>query len=717
MSALAWADAELVSVHSFGEPIFGQDLDQANGSAGAWQSQVFRADVLPRHSYTLSAVSRLDPGSTVVVLQAYFVTDLGVTVTVAPLEAHAATPTAQVLSGIVAPLGASELHYVLKGEGSSVSWWKYLRVVDDGLIHDGIVAPFEAGGLSFTAQRLWVGEQNFFDVIIPRSGDAPQNAGFAGSRLGTETVYRLGQGHGLVHVSGDPEALRLTWDACDASRGATSMGLLLQAQPGDAWILPFNEGLRVPIGAAEVLGEQDLAVRSGHFISLPLLGIQRGDGVLLLINETPDDSNLRFWPHKAQAGFRWLSSKGSWSYPRSLRLQWIPHGGVSAMAAAYRRYAESVGSLNTLAEKSTQIPGLAKLAGALDLHYFKRASYWSRLDEPADAVQALLHAGLDRVLWSQAASLAGVMNLSSLGYLPGRYENFQDAYPPETALQWMNTEGWPQQLVLTEAGTNLRGWAAKNGQQVIYAGVRNSEEALRNIRDWVGRQSLPYQAVFFDTTTASSPLEDWSTWHPLVRGQDLDFKRRQLEVGSLEHRLITGSESGHDGAINAVHYFEGMLSPWCGRFDDAGYDLVTRKPATQAMLDFNVSAKYRVPLFELAYHDCVVNYPYWGDASNRLPEHWRFRDLLSCLYGQPQLWVMDDELWAEQKDQAAKSYATWSPVVRHLFGQKLKTWQALDEGGQRQETRWEDGSVVRVDFAKARLELEGPVAEAAKLQP
>ena len=713
----AWADLS-VTVQSLGEAVLGQDLAQANSRPGPWVSQAFVADILPRHSYTLHVRSKLDEGSHPVFLKPYFVLDTGETVTTATLQAHDLSNTAQDLCGIVAPLGTSQLRYALAGSDSSVSWWRDLQLIDEGLFFDGVSQPTVAGGISFTADRLWVGRDEYFDFQILMGEQRPGIFARNGSELDKQTVVRLGAGHGLVRVNGDAEALRLTWDGCAAGDNAAAMGLMVQAQPQDVWILPFNEGLRVPVSIAKRLNAPELPVRSGHFMSLPLLALQRGEGVLLIINETPDDSTLRFWPDVAQAGFRWLPIKGSWGEARSLRLQWIPRGGVNAVAQAYRRYVDGHGSVLTLGEKATRIPGLASLAGALDLHYFKNASWWARDEEPMDAAKALRQAGLDRVLWSQAASISGVQAVRSLGFLAGRYENFQDTYAPETALQWMNTEGWPAQLVLTEAGQSLRGWAAKDGQRIIYAGVRNSEEALRNVRDWLLQQPRPYDAIFFDTTTASGPVEDWSHEHPLTRTRDLSFKTRQLEAASLEHRLITGSESGHDGdALNAVHYFEGMLSPWPGRFDDAGYDLVTRKPASQGMLDFNLAPAQRIPLFELVYHDSVVNYPYWGDASNRLPEHWRFRDLLSCLYGQPEIWVMDGKLWDEQRAQAAKSYATWSPVVRHLFGQKMLGWKAVDAEAQVQETRWQDGSTVRVDFAQGTLSLEGPVAGAAGGSP
>lgn len=42
---------------------------------------------------------------------------------------------------------------------------------------------------------------------------------------------------------------------------------------------------------------------------------------------------------------------------------------------------------------------------------------------------------------------------------------------------------------------------------------------------------------------------------------------------------------------------------------------------------------YRLPLFALVYHGCVVSYWYWGDYNNKLPALWGKRDLSNALYG------------------------------------------------------------------------------------
>ena len=44
---------------------------------------------------------------------------------------------------------------------------------------------------------------------------------------------------------------------------------------------------------------------------------------------------------------------------------------------------------------------------------------------------------------------------------------------------------------------------------------------------------------------------------------------------------------------------------------------------------FQVGWQYRLPLWELVYHDCVVAQWYWGDYNNKLPAIWDLRDLFN----------------------------------------------------------------------------------------
>ena len=73
---------------------------------------------------------------------------------------------------------------------------------------------------------------------------------------------------------------------------------------------------------------------------------------------------------------------------------------------------------------------------------------------------------------------------------------------------------------------------------------------------------------------------------------------------------------------------------------------------------------YRLPLWELVYHDCVVAQWYWGDYNNKLPALWDRRDLFNALYGTPPMFMFDRALWARTADRFVQSYQTTCPIAR-----------------------------------------------------
>jgi len=79
---------------------------------------------------------------------------------------------------------------------------------------------------------------------------------------------------------------------------------------------------------------------------------------------------------------------------------------------------------------------------------------------------------------------------------------------------------------------------------------------------------------------------------------------------------------------------------------------------------FQTGHVYRLPLWELVYHDCVVAQWYWGDYNNKLPKLWDRRDLWNALYGTPPMFMFNRQVWAANKDRFVKSYQTATVVAR-----------------------------------------------------
>jgi len=357
------------------------------------------------------------------------------------------------------------------------------------------------------------------------------------------------------------------------------------------------------------------------------------------------------------AGPVWEAQKGEFGYERRIHYIFFDSGWSVAMAARYRRYIEERGGLVTLAQKREKNPNVDLLLGAADVWYVDR--------DPVGMAAALKATGLDRVLWSAEESPRMVAVINGLGFLSGRYDIYQDEMDPAqySRLPWISKDwpasAWPADLVRDRSGDWVRGWEvdAKDGKR-IPCGVLSDSRALPLAENRIAEDlaSHAYGARFIDTTTASAWREDWDPEHPLTRGESREWRMRLLELVSKGNNLITGSETGHDAAVPFVHYFEGMMSLGPFRIPDAGRDMQRILPsAPDSILRFQLGWKYRIPLWELVYHDCVVAYWYWGDYSNKIPSVWPLSDLFNALYGTPPVYMFDAAFWKANRAPSSRT--------------------------------------------------------------
>ncbi len=111
-----------------------------------------------------------------------------------------------------------------------------------------------------------------------------------------------------------------------------------------------------------------------------------------------------------------------------------------------------------------------------------------------------------------------------------------------------------------------------------------------------------------------------------------------------------------------------------------------------------VGQAYRLPLWELVYHDCVVAQWYWGDYNNKLPSLWDKRDLFNVLYGTPPMFMFDRNLWRAQKARFAQSYRNTCPYVRAVGYAEMTDHRALTADRNVQQTTFANGITIIVNF-------------------
>jgi len=467
-------------------------------------------------------------------------------------------------------------------------------------------------------------------------------------------------------------------------------------------VVPMNEGILYPADD-ETIGQMQLVAYGGHGISMPWFGVFRHNGGAgwMAIIETPDDARIDINRIKGEGLYirpLWEASKQEFRYTRKIRYVFLEKGGYVAQTKRYREYAKQTGLFKTLAEKRKENPNVDLLIGA--------ANIWNRDKNKVELCKEMKALGMDRILWSGDGSMEQITEISKLGYLPGRYDIFQDVWGPD-APAGMKKDGWPEDLVWLPNGDWMKGWAHhatnKDGTKTIYqGGVVSSPRQLARAHERIPMElaKRPLKAYFIDTTTASPWREDYNPAHPLTRSEDRKYKMELLRYSSEEMKLVTGTETGIDPSVPYVHYFEGMLSLGRYRLPDAGRDTLKYKEPTPDFLKFQVGHVYRVPLWELVYHECVVSQWYWGDYNNKAPEVWDRRDLFNILYATPPMYMFDMPRWRKDSAKFAESYARISPVVRRLGYDEMVSHEFLSADHAVQRTKWASGVEVTVDFNK-----------------
>lgn len=469
---------------------------------------------------------------------------------------------------------------------------------------------------------------------------------------------------------------------------------------GEFLIVPVNEGISYPVDD-ETLPSMRYHLYGGHGLCMSWYGTTDLESGLMTIVETPDDARVEIprLDDRLHLAPQWQSQRGRFS-PRRIRYVAFQHGGYVAMCKRYRRYVQSIGKFKTLAEKREAIPAVDLLVGAVNVWCWQPdAPAWCR---------KLRENGIERILWSHRRDPEPLRELNEMGVLCSRYDIYQDAMNPAEfpKLRWQHpdwtSDAWPHDLTIDEHGDWVRGWRvkAKDGS-MIPCGVLCDSRALEYARRRVPEElkTHPYKTRFIDTTTASHWRECYHPEHPMTRSESRAARMNLLRFMSQECGLVTGSETGHDAAVPYLHYFEGMMSLGPYRIPDAGrrmQEIVTDPP--ERVVRFQTGHYYRLPLWELVYHDCIVSYWYWGDYNNKMPSLWDRRDLINTLYGTPPMFMFNEAVWEEYRERFARSYHTIAPVARATGYSEMLSHQWLTDDHAVQQTTFDNGVIVTVNF-------------------
>jgi len=481
-------------------------------------------------------------------------------------------------------------------------------------------------------------------------------------------------------------------------------------EPGTYLVVPMNEGISYPV-EDETISPRRLVAYGGHGICMPFWGVTDGRQGHMAIIETPDDASIRIQriDEKLCIVPEWDSQKGQYGYARRLRYVFFDKGGHVAICKRYRSYAQKVGLLKTLEQKRKENPDVDLLIGAVNVWCWERNAL--------AFVREMKSLGIERILWSHREQPDVIKSMNEMdGVLTSRYDIYQDLMDPKVVEQQLRRvhpdwtqDAWPKDIMLDKNGDWRKGWRVKGRDGQMYpCGVLCDRQAPKYARQRVPAElkTHPYRCRFIDTTTASPWRECYHPDHPMTRSDSRRWKMELLRVICEDMKLVTGSETGHDAAVPYVHYFEGMLSLGPYRIPDAGRNMrEIWDEVPERVAKFQVGHKYRLPLWELVYHDCVVAQWYWGDYNNKLPALWDKRDLFNILYGTSPMFMFTRQVWDQNKDRFVQSYKDVCPAARAVGYAEMTDHSFLTADRNVQQTKFANGTTITVNFGSKPYRL------------
>jgi hypothetical protein len=479
-------------------------------------------------------------------------------------------------------------------------------------------------------------------------------------------------------------------------------------------------GSNVPQGQ----GQESLAATDKSYIQSNLIecwsmswwGFQKGKSAMVVIVETPDDAAYKF-RHPAGGptviGPRWLASLGKLSYPRSVRMCFIPDGNYVNMAKRYRKYVKDIGQFVSLKVKIAREPRVADLIGAAHfstqiLRNYRPGSYrydpdnkqnnyrLITFEEAEEQLRELKAKGLDNVFvkvsgWPklgydrqhpdvlppapEAGGWEGLLKWANtckeLGYGYVLHDQYRDYYTdapsfdPQFAVHEEDNISPPKAF----PGTRFGGW--KEGYIPMMDYWHGGEMAYLNSRFQLGHVAKTYQAMFdhgiktqgsmLDVYGYVPPTEDFNPEHPLTRTQAMKYTADVFNW--VKNNLgIVGTEDGADWVVPYVDY----------------------------VTDANLGATIPVPLYELVYHDAILT-PEGG-----------LRDPLRCLLyggfpGVPRGGSPGEKDWEMMR--------TIMALHKRIALLEMTNHEFLGNSYRKERTTFSDGTTVTIDRDSDTFEI------------
>ncbi|MHC4584687.1 MAG: glycoside hydrolase [Planctomycetota bacterium] len=292
-----------------------------------------------------------------------------------------------------------------------------------------------------------------------------------------------------------------------------------------------------------------------------------------------------------------------------------------------------------------------------------------------------------------------------MGYLFGTYDSFHSIHDPSlrgTDNTW-TTAQFDRELF--EKGPIVRKDGKKRGG-FKGAGFKLSPIAARahvekRVRE--NMKNVPYSYYFVDCDAYGEVYDDYSPFHRASQADDVRARLDRLAWISDTFNVVVGSEGGSSYSAKVIHLAEGMFGPGFGWGDPDLKDrnsefylghyyppegpkvFVKQVPMKEKYQYFYYDPRFRLPLYEIVFHDSIVTTHQWANSSLKYSNILDTVALTELLYMVPPLYHMNLDEFDRYRDIMKKHYDFFSPLHREFgFAQMTDfNWLSSDKKLQR----------------------------------
>lgn len=335
-------------------------------------------------------------------------------------------------------------------------------------------------------------------------------------------------------------------------------------------------------------------------------------------------------------------------------------------------------------------------------------------------------AGFDRVRfcldgWAEIEKHPEIAKTADrMGYLFGTYDSYHSIHDPSLAgtdATWTTAQFdrdlYEKGPIVGRDGKKKTGFKGKGYKISPKAARPYLEKRVNRIMSCV-----PFNYYFVDCDAYGEVYDDYSPLHPASQEQDALARNDRLKWISNAHGVVIGSEGGSSYAASVVHLVEGMFGPgfgwgdpdlkdkaskyFLGRFypPDAPEVFIKQVPLKEKYYYLYYDPRFRLPLYEVVFHDSVVTTHQWGNGSLKFLEISDIVSLTEILYQVPPLYHMNLDEFQKHKQGMIKHYKFFSPLHRKLGFSQMTDFSWLSPDRLIQKTVFEGNVEIVANFKK-----------------